>query len=327
MSCNKLRRSIISTIVFFDIFNYPLTLDEIFHFLYFEKSSKSINKYKIEEILKDKLHSIIKIKNNFYFLKEREGNINTRIVRRRESINKIKKAKRISRIFSIIPFIEMVAIVNFLPIKNTRVDSDIDLFIITKKNRIWISRFLCVIIIKLLRLQPTERNKKNKICLTFFITTENLNLKNIAIKDDVYFYYWLSSLYPIYTKKNIYKKFIKKNKWIKEFLPNIKITYKEENKGEGILFRFYIVKRSKVYYSVFKQWFAVRSKFLKRYINNIELFVMKIQIKKMSNKIKKSANKNTNIIISNKILKFHDNDMREKYKNEFFKKIEKYEVE
>lgn len=325
MNNNQLKKSIISTIVFFDIFNYPLTLEEVFYFLYLYKSDKKNDLRKIKKILKKDIINSINSKNGFYFLKGREEIIKIREKREVNNIDKIKRAKKISKIFSFIKSIKMIALVNFIPVKNTRKKSDIDLFIITKKDRIWITRFLCVIILKILKLQPTKKNKINKICLTFFITEDNLNLKKIAIKNDIYFYYWLSNIYPIYTKGDIYSRFIKKNRWVKEFLPNIKIDYKQPREEKGILIRFFTIKRFKGQYNAFKKTVVSYLKFLKKHINKIEKITMSIQVKKMSNKIKSMANENTDVIINNKMLKFHDNDMRRVYKREFFEKIKKYE--
>lgn len=52
------------------------------------------------------------------------------------------RAQKYGAKLSWIPGIKMVAVVNSLSMYATHQDSDIDLFIITKKNRIWIVRFL-----------------------------------------------------------------------------------------------------------------------------------------------------------------------------------------
>lgn len=51
-----------------------------------------------------------------------------------------KRAKKYIEKITWIPGIRMIAVVNSLSMFATHRDSDIDLFIITKKNRMWIAR-------------------------------------------------------------------------------------------------------------------------------------------------------------------------------------------
>jgi hypothetical protein len=87
-------------------------------------------------------------------------------------------------------------------------DSDIDLFIITKNNRIWTTRICFTLILTLLGQRKTTKKHAGKFCLSFFITENYLNLENIAIKNDIYLKYWIESLVPIINKNNAFEKFI-----------------------------------------------------------------------------------------------------------------------
>jgi len=74
-----------------------------------------------------------------------------------------KKLEKISKILTFIPF------VRFAFFSSAKIDSDIDLLIISQKNRVWLSRFFSSIIFKVLRLKKTKFQKIGKICLNFFL--------------------------------------------------------------------------------------------------------------------------------------------------------------
>ncbi|MCH8325212.1 MAG: hypothetical protein IIB83_01400 [Bacteroidetes bacterium] len=89
-------------------------------------------------------------------------------------------------------------------------DEDIDFFVITKPNRLWISRFLLMVFKKIFLL-----NSKKNFCINYYITTNNLEIedKNIFIAIE------LASLLPIYGS-DFYDKLYSSNEWIKNYVPN-----------------------------------------------------------------------------------------------------------
>lgn len=296
-----LQKAIISTVVFFDMFDYPLTEAEIWRFCYFQDgrnkddcSLENIKKILGSGVLNDRIEK----NDGFYFLRGREEIIKIREKRNVQSIRKFRKAKFAIRIFTFFSFIKMAAVVNFMPIRNAKKDSDIDLFIITKENRIWLTRIICAGICQLFGLRPTEKNTKDKICLTFFISEDNLDLQNIALdKNDIYFHYWLANIIPIYNKDKTYEKFILANSWIKKFLPNFKLIIPS--------------KKQKIN-------FTPNLSFLFNF-DFLERLAKKIQLKILSPKLRAMANKDTRVIVNNKMLKFHSNDRRGYYQDKFFK--------
>jgi hypothetical protein len=50
-------------------------------------------------------------------------------------------------------------------------DSDIDLFVVTEKNRLWLVRILITIIFSVLMVRKTKTKHKKRFCLSFFVTT------------------------------------------------------------------------------------------------------------------------------------------------------------
>lgn len=301
-----IEKAILSAVAYFDIFDYPLTLLEIWQNLYFGKSSGKKN-IKLSEIINElennpKLLNLIETKNGFYFFKGKSKIVETRFNRYNLAEKKYKKALKIGKIFRLIPFIEMMAICNSLSYSNSRDESDIDFFIITEKNRLWLTRLLSVSITKFLNLRPRATKTKNKICLSFFISEEFLNLEKIAYPYDIHFEYWLNQIYPIYGFNDVYKKFIKDNYWTKKELPNL----------SGILPNF----RRKINKSINFLSFLNLPMF-----DFLEYSAKIFQEKILPDYLKNIANLDGRVIINDKVLKFHSNDRRLEYQNYFTQKM------
>ena len=223
-------QAIIKTLIYSDIFDFPLTKQEIWKYLI---SKKKISQKDFLKLLKNKKTLS---KNNFYFLKGREEIIRKRKDRKKIGVNKIEKAKKIINLISIIPSIYLVGITGSLALLNSEKKEDIDIFLISSKGTVWITRFLAVIILKLSGnyRSRTERNVEDKICLNMIIGEDCLNINNK--RQDLYTAHEIIQLLPIFERNNTYKQFLNNNLWIKRFMPNcmnkenIKINRKKEIK-------------------------------------------------------------------------------------------------
>jgi len=307
----ELEKRILKTIIYFDLFNYPMTSWEVWKWLINEsgKPSSQVEFHEVLETLQQSqyLKNKIKIKNNFYFLNQHDRLADERMEKYVIAWQKFRKVRRIVKILKLIPFIKMVAVCNDLAYFNAPADSDIDLFIITAKKRIWITRFLAVFIIKLLGLRPTERNKKDKICLSIFVNEDKLNLEYLKINpDDIHFIYWLENLIPIYDADGYYQRLREANAWINNFIPQA-FPYEpnlRQKVSEGKLIK------------IIKNIFSFLT------LDFDENFYRWFQNKKFSPKIQEMMNKDTRVVVNDQILKFHTNDNREDLSLKFKQKCE-----
>jgi hypothetical protein len=300
---SKIKNSILKTIMFFDLFDYPLTDLEILRYL--------DTKYDYEK-LKEELLKISEIenKNSMYFLKGRSEIYEIRMKRYNYADRKFRRAKLIAKIFKFIPWIKMIAIGNIIGSENLKDESDIDFFIISEKNRIWISRLFSVLIIKLLNLRPQENNNRDKICLSFFVSKENLDLKRFMIKNnfenqDSYLLFWLAGLFPIYDSQNFYKKLINENKWIFDSLPNWlmidSVSKRDAGKSPSFFYR----------------------DFIDMFIGGLENFFKIKQLKIMPENTARILNKDTRVMADSQTIKLHVNDRREYYNKLFQERVKK----
>ena len=111
-------------------------------------------------------------------------------------------------------------------------DSDIDLFIITRKNRLWSVRIFLTLILSILGQRKTTKKHAGKFCLSFFITEDALSLEHIAIENDVYLEYWVETLKPILNRNKCFEKFMKKNKNLLEGSLHTKPHHNSSPQGE-----------------------------------------------------------------------------------------------
>jgi len=283
------------TISFFSLFNYPLTAFEVWKYLPV--------KAKFSEVLfcLDNGLENINQKNGQYFPALCEKNLEKRNRRYNYSDRKFKQAIKISKIFRFIPYIKMIAIVNIIGSANMRNESDIDFFIVTVPKRIWLTRFFCVLIAKILNKRPQKNKTKDTICLSFYITEDNLNLENLMLNSlDWYFIYWLACLVPIYDADNYYEKLINHNLWLKKTLPN----WKKNTPSNRLQ-----IKNKKYFFSNFYNYCF---DFL---FGNFENIIKKFQLKIMPEILKQKMNQDKSVIINDQILKLHINDRRKNFIN------------
>lgn len=300
---SPLEQSILSALVYFDIFEYPLTLLEIHRWLLRTGESGSARSYTLGEVRdclfeSEKLKTVIRFKNGFFYLRGQEHKIRTRGQRLIISLPKYKRAQRVSRLLSWVPFIRFVAVCNSLSYGNAREESDIDLFIITKRGGIWWARLISLLVLKLLRLRVGQGGVKDKICLSFFADSEHLNLEAIKLGEaDVYLPIWLATLYPLYDAGNYYQKLWQANSWVAKYLP-----------GRTPVLPHPL--RSRTSPPVVR--LAVEALLLP-----FSFAAAALQRRAFPEEIKRLLNKDTRVRVEPGILKFHTNDRREEYAREF----------
>lgn len=302
-------RAIVKTVAFFDMFNKPLTAFEIWQYLGVKRSLFEV----IDELEKVKggggsdIPRVLSKKDGYWFLQGREEIVKNKTRQHNLANEKFKIAKKAAKKLFYHNGIRMIAACNNLYYKK---ESDIDLFIIVSKGRMWLTRALVTLIIHLARLRRYGKRIADRICLSFYVTEDNLNLKNIALEgSDPYLCYWLANLAPIYDR-DMYNKFILENNWLKEFLPNIfPKQMGERKKIEDSPHMSFLRKIVKVGYD------SPVGDFL-------EKLARKLQLKKMSYNINSVANKeDSRVIISDTILKFHESDRREEFKKRYREKL------
>lgn len=285
--------SINKTLSYFSLFSHPLTKEELFAFLW----QPPLVSY--EDFLINGLPNINE-KYGYYYL----GNESDIADKRRERLliceQKIKVAIKAVRKIRSVPFIRAVFVCNTVGAGTANQKSDIDFFIITAPKRVWLVRFFTNLILKFWNLRVSANNTKSKICLSFFVDADNLNLDKLRIvNEDVYLAYWTHQLIPIFDPNNYHEEFLKSNNWTVKFLPNAyRLTSKYLSEVKD-------TKKSRVWRGIWqKMWSGIYGDIIEGQVKQIQMSIFKKTIKKMPEAGDKG------VVISDTILKFHENDAR-----------------
>lgn len=296
---NDLEKSILKTVSFFDVFSYPLTASEIWKWLY--KPQQNYSLFDIKECL-DKssvLNDKLECREGFYSILGRESIHLKRKHNNNLAERKFRKVVYLARVYRFIPFVRMMAVCNSLGYSNAREKSDIDLFIIARRRTIWLARLFTILVVKILHMRPTEENKQDAFCLSFFIDENYLDIENSRMgSEDIYYPYWVSNLIPIYDPDGLYKKFLEANKWYKKYLPN---AYPNQFSKE-----VHPTWLSKTFNHIL--YLIFYPPVLRRVTYN---FYRKIQVKIIGRNLKALINIDTRVIVNERMLKFYSNDNRE----------------
>ncbi len=288
------KESILKTLLYSDIFDYPLRSEEIWKFLI------SGNKEDKQSFLKylNLKNNFFDCKNNLYFINGRAALVKKRQEKEKHSFKKIKLAKKIIQKLSLIPTVYFIGISGALAMKNSDKDDDIDLFVITARDSVWTTRLMMVIMLNFMRVyrKRNEENVSNKICLNMFVDDSALAFPKDRI--DLYTAHEITQILPIFNKDMIYEKLINSNIWIKDFLPN---AFSQKS----------IIP------------FVSKTSFFNKVINYllripiIEFITRNIQFRYMKKHITRET-------ISNNFLAFHPFDYKKHVLKNYKKKITKY---
>ncbi|MFC1686977.1 hypothetical protein ACFL0L_00140 [Patescibacteria group bacterium] len=301
----RLEKAILKTLAYFDMFDYPLTAQEIWKWLYGDQSCSYSD---ILDVLK-KVRDKIEFKSGYFFLEGRSNLVDIRQSRYRVAEKKFQKAITLAKVLRYLPFIRMVAGCNKLGYNNNAAESDIDLFFIVQKNRLWITRFFITGIAQVLGLRRYGTKITDRVCLSFYVTTDRLSIRDLSKKPtDPYLVYWIAHLYPL-TGYEWYQKFIEANRWIKDFLPNIEFVIPSPRRA------VHESEFSKIIKKVFEViLFGPAGSALNALVR---LYQMK-KIKK--HHASKLWDDSTDVLVGDEILKFHEKDRRDQFREQFEEK-------
>lgn len=253
----SVKQNILAALSYFDIFDYPLTQTEIAQFLRIdcrhEEFAEELQNLVMENWIY-KLDEFYSLQHNYSLAqRRRKGNIKAKAM--------LKTAEKIAGFLSAFPFIKGVAISGSLSKNFADENSDIDFFIITEKNKLWIARTIMHCFKKIAILLK----KEDLFCMNYYIDEELLQIKekNIFTATEI------ATLLPL-RGINSFKEFFKQNAWSKNFLPNhsLRISYVEESKNPFLKKAVEFILRNRIG-------------------NMIDYFLMKLSIYQWNKKTKK----------------------------------------
>jgi hypothetical protein len=220
------KSSIIRTLLYYDIFNYPLKRDEIASFFQVRDAPENSVTLLLDELVAE---GLLVYDNGYYSVYKASEDV----IGKRESGNRnaqfiMHKAYRYARLISWFPYVRCVCLSGSLSKGYMDESGDIDYFILTTPGRLWIARTLLIAYKKLFLL-----NSRKYFCVNYFIDTNNLEIPD----KNVYTATELLTLVPVYNGA-LYSELVKHNTWASEYFPN----HSPVEAGFGFRKRKFIVK-------------------------------------------------------------------------------------
>jgi len=207
----QVKRNILRTLLYYDIFGHPLKPEEIYIFLPENTVPKSkiigmIDNFSSEE----ECH--FAQKDGFVYVKPNEHYISRRISKENHSRRMWLAARVMTHVIKRFPFVRAVFISGSLSKNSSDKISDIDYMVVTSRGRLWIARTLLILFKKIFLL-----NSYKYFCLNYFVTEDNLEIpfKNVFTATEVAY---IKATF----NTNMMHDFVMANMWIKDYFPNYK---------------------------------------------------------------------------------------------------------
>lgn len=223
-----LRNSILATLAYYDIFDYPLTLIEIHNYLInpsrIMRVTDGIGEIDISDIADESeklVHShILNQKNGFYFINSRDNLYEVRLQRQKIADQKWEKFLKLTRFLALAPYLRGVFASGSLALGNTDEKSDFDVLIIAQSGRLYTCRLFLWLITSLLRVRRKKHEiiAPDKFCFNHYITNGNLQL----VHESLFNAQTYANLKPAMIKPETVVKFYESNLWISNYLYNFR---------------------------------------------------------------------------------------------------------
>lgn len=202
-----LERQIINALLYYDIFNYPLTEEEIVRFIGKQIGSASHIKSALTSL---EAHNDVYYFNGFYGLQPDITNTLRRIRGNKLADECLKVAHKKAELIYQFPFVRAVMASGSLSKGYMDEKSDLDFFIVTASGRLWIARTLLVLYKRLFLF-----NSHRFFCVNYFLDEQHplIEEQNLFTATE------LATVMPLQSAPH-YKRLMEGNPWINTFFPN-----------------------------------------------------------------------------------------------------------
>lgn len=217
---SDINEAIIKTLCYRDLFDYPLTEEEMAEFLIDVPASFQEFQQALARLVAE---GKVGQRKSLHFLPGREGNVAIRIGREKISERKYARALKSAQILRYLPWIRAVFITGALAAGNAEKEADLDFLIITRRNRVWLTRFFVYLLFSILGWKRPRgvEEAPDRVCLNMFLAEDAL-----AVPDEnrnLFSAHEVALARPLWAKDFLHQRFLGENHWVKNFLPNLEI--------------------------------------------------------------------------------------------------------
>jgi hypothetical protein len=201
-----IEKGIIRTLLYFDIFDYPLTAEEIIKF-----HPSRIDAGDITRELSLLTQRKLIFKTDTFYSVRPDSALATRRLSGNKLANEIMPtARKYSNLIFNFPFVRAVMLSGSLSKNFMDKGSDIDYFIVTERGRLWLVRGLLALFRRVFLL-----NSHKFFCTNYFVDVMSLEIE----EKNIYTAFETATLIPV-CGGELWKQFHSKNNWLKVHLPN-----------------------------------------------------------------------------------------------------------
>lgn len=218
--------AVLQTLAYHYLFQDPLTVEQI-HGLLITPVPFSLTSVRssVEQMLWK--HQIIRHGPYYALLSFSQQNVRQHTDRMRSSQEKMLIARRAAKIISFVPWVKFIAVTGALTMENADYDDDIDLMIVTARNRLWLVRPLVLFTVSMffVRRKPVKqwsheamKQWSNALCLNLWLDESALTIP----KDqrNLYTAHELAQMKPLVNRNGTYERMMWDNRWGRKFLAN-----------------------------------------------------------------------------------------------------------
>ncbi|MEZ4826355.1 MAG: nucleotidyltransferase domain-containing protein [Bacteroidia bacterium] len=205
-------KDVLRTLLYFDLFSYPLTLEEIYNASTIGELSESQFRQAVNHL---EAAGYIFQNEHLWGLHPDHPFHHRRLSGNQMAAKYLPVARRISRYIGAFPFVRAVFLSGSISKHCMTPGADIDYFIITEPRRLWVARTMLVLFKKIFLL-----NSHKYFCVNYFIDTDHLEIeeKNQFTATEIV------HLIPTYGRE-FYDPFRESNRWTAAYFPRFSSRY------------------------------------------------------------------------------------------------------
>ncbi len=202
-------KEIFATIMLAHYFQSAFTRDQVYRYLRVKMERERFD----EAVEALKRRAIIFERGDILFTRDMETSLRER---RRWSRDLFLRHKRYLSFISRMPWVKYLGLTGSNAFESCRNRDDIDLFLVTQKDRLWLCYLALVLFSKALR-------KRGVFCINYLVDEENLHIR----QQDYYTAVQMMQMVPL-LENGFSRRLIESNHWIFRFLPNARAGVEAE---------------------------------------------------------------------------------------------------
>jgi predicted nucleotidyltransferase len=211
---SEIKEAVLDVLAYFAIMDLRVDFDTLYFYLPVKSSHLAVKK---------QLNNLIK-RGRVKSIEGKYGLANAKYKKespmRSHQDRLMQKAQRWSKFFRLIPAVKSVAVVNSVAYGNVHSESDIDLFIITSPNRIFLTKGFLMYFLKTIKQLEDQHASAGRFSLGMFLTTKGARLDKDMMKvNEPDLVFRMITAKPVYGS-DVWYSILKNDAYMNSKLPN-----------------------------------------------------------------------------------------------------------